>query len=105
MNATLALDRLEHDRGDLVGHCRLEGIGVVERNVRRFQRKWVEWLAVLRLGGGGERAEGPAVIAPPGRDQFAAPGRRDRELERRLDASAPELLRKNRSSASGMTVR
>ena len=82
-DAGLALDRLEHDRGGLVGDRGGQRVGVAVRHEGDVAGQRLERLAVGRLGGERERAHGAAVEAALGGDDVGAAGAPG-ELERGL---------------------
>jgi len=70
----LALDRLEHDRGDVVRHGRAQRLDVAERQVLDAAGQRLERLAVRRSVGQGERPQGASVEGALERQDPRAPG-------------------------------
>ena len=92
-DAGLALDRLEHDGGGLVGDGGRESGGVAVRDEGDVAGQRLERLAVGRLAGQRERAHGAAVEASPSAaTRWVRPVRRV-SLKAASLASVPELVK------------
>src|SRR5205823_799540 len=90
------------DRGrDRVVQHRVQCIEVIERDVADTLQHRSERISVLRVGGGGEGAEGAPVVGPMRGNDADAPGGDARELERGLDRLGSRVSKRDPSQGWG----
>ena len=100
-DAALSLDRLDDHGGDRVVQHLVKGVEVIERDVADAFQHRCEWIAILRVGGGGKGAKGSSVISAVGGDDADAPGGHAREFQGRLDRLGARVSKRDPAQGRG----